>query len=119
MSGLSEYADQVTSGTLRALAVTSERPVGQVPAPTVRAAGLDVVFNNWRGIVAPPGLVPADAARIGSIVAALDRSRAWAAARERFGWTGAYQAGASFAAFMTAEHERVAGVLRRLGLAAV
>ena len=119
MSGLSEYADQITSGTLRALAVTSERPVGQVPAPTVRAAGLDVVFNNWRGIVAPPGLAPADTARIGSIVAALDRSRAWAAARERFGWTGAYLAGASFAAFMTAEHERVAGVLRRLGLAAV
>ncbi|MCA2211860.1 tripartite tricarboxylate transporter substrate binding protein [Jidongwangia harbinensis] len=116
MSGLSEYADQITSGTLRALAVTSTQPVDQVPAPTVRGAGLDVVFNNWRGLVAPPGLTAADAAAIRSIATALAGSASWAAARDRFGWTGAYLAGEPFAAFLAEEHDRVARVLRRLGL---
>jgi putative tricarboxylic transport membrane protein len=116
MSGLSEYADQITSGQLRALAVTSEQTVDQVPAPTVRAAGLDVVFNNWRGIVAPPGLAPADAAALRATVAALDASAPWAAARSRFGWTAAHLTGDAFGAFMAEESARVAGVLRRLGL---
>ena len=116
MSGLSEYADQIESGQLRALAVTSEQPVGQVPAPTVRSAGYDIVFNNWRGMVAPPGLAAADVAALRDMAAALDGSAPWGAARSRFGWTGAYLAGDEFAAFMAHERDRVAGVLRRLGL---
>ena len=116
MSGLSEYADQIQSGQLRALAVTSERPVPQVPAPTVRSAGFDIVFNNWRGLVAPPGLAPADDTALQAMVGALGRSAPWATARARFGWTDAYLAGADFAQFMADENARVAGVLRRLGL---
>jgi putative tricarboxylic transport membrane protein len=116
MSGLSEYADQIASGQLRALAVTSEEPVDQVPAPTVRAAGLGVVFNNWRGIVAPPGLSAPDVAALRTTVAALDSSAPWAAARVRFGWTAAHLSGDAFAGFMAGERDRVRGVLRRLGL---
>jgi putative tricarboxylic transport membrane protein len=115
LSGLSEYADQIASGQLRALAVTSEEPVGQVPAPTVRAAGLDVVFNNWRGIVAPPGLSGPAVTALRATVARLDTSAPWAAARARFGWTAAHLAGAEFGDFMAGERDRVAGVLRRLG----
>lgn len=116
LSGLSEYADQISSGQLRALAVTSEEPVTQVPAPTVRAAGLDVVCNNWRGIVAPPGLAPGEVAALRATVAALDTSAPWAAARTRFGWTPAYLGDVAFGRFMAGESARVAGVLRRLGL---
>ena len=116
LSGLSEYADQIASGQLRALAVTSEEPVAQVPAPTVRAAGLGVVFNNWRGLVAPPGLSTADVAALRAMVAAVDRSAPWAAARARFGWTAARLSGDAFARFMAGERDRVAGVLRRLGI---
>jgi putative tricarboxylic transport membrane protein len=116
MSGLSEYADQIKSGQLRALAVTSELPVVQLPAPTMRSTGLDVVFNNWRGIVAPPGLSDEDASAIRGAVAAVARSAPWATARARFGWTDAYQPGEAFARFVHDEHLRVAGVLDRLGL---
>lgn len=116
MSGLSEYADQIQSGQLRALAVTSERPVPQVPAPTVRSAGFDIVFNNWRGLVAPPGLTAADDDALRSMLERLGRSAPWATARDRFGWTDAYLAGEEFARFMADENARVAGVLRRLGL---
>ena len=118
MSGLSEYADQIASGQLRALAVTSEKPVPQVPAPTVRDAGLNVVFNNWRGLMAPPGLPAASVSSLRDFVASLTAAPAWTAAQGRFGWTGAYLAGAPFEAFLTAEGERVSGVLQRLGLQA-
>jgi putative tricarboxylic transport membrane protein len=116
LSGLSEYAGQIASGQLRALAVTSEEPVAQVPAPTVRAAGLDVVFNNWRGIVAPPGLSTADVTALRATIAGLDASPPWAAARARYGWTAAHLSGDAFGAFMAGERDRVTGVLRRLGV---
>ena len=116
LSGLSEYADQIESGQLRALAVTSEEEVAQVPAPTVRAAGHDIVFNNWRGMVAPPGLSGDGPLVLRDMARELDSSAPWAAARERFGWTGAFLAGDEFGAFVADERNRVAGVLRRLGL---
>jgi putative tricarboxylic transport membrane protein len=116
MSGISEYADQIESGQLRALAVTSEKPVPQLPAPTVRDAGLDVVFNNWRGMVAPPGLTDEGRAHLLGMLGDLAVSKAWAAARQRFGWTEAYLDGREFDRFMAAEDARVTKVLAGLGL---
>lgn len=118
MSGLSEYADQIESGQLRALAVTSAEPVPRLPAPTVRDAGLDVVFNNWRGLVAPPGLSENGRADLRAVIDKLDKSPAWAAARERFGWTAAYLDGDEFGTFLATEDDRVSRVLRRLALPA-
>lgn len=113
MSGLSEYSDQIASGQLLALAVTSERPVDQVAAPTMRSRGVEVVFNNWRGLVAPPAT---DVTALRALVADLRTAAPWAAARARFGWTDAYLAGDAFGTFMRDETTRVAAVLAHLGL---
>jgi putative tricarboxylic transport membrane protein len=56
VSSLGEYAGQIRAGQLRVLAVTSGTRARGVPAPTLCEAGVDVVFANWRGLVAPPGL---------------------------------------------------------------
>ncbi|MBL7252806.1 tripartite tricarboxylate transporter substrate binding protein [Actinoplanes sp. LDG1-01] len=116
LSGLSEYADQIESGQLRALAVTSERTVGRLAVPTVRSAGLDVVVGNWRGLIAPPGLPARDAEAIRSLFAEVEASADWVGARDRFGWTGAYLAGDDFRRFIADESQRVARVLNRLGV---
>ena len=60
ISGVSEFTDQVSAGKLRALAVSGDTPVEDFPAPTASEAGLDVVMDNWRGIVAPAGISDAD-----------------------------------------------------------
>jgi len=53
--------EHIKNGTLRALAVSSDRrlidPVlGQIP--TFKEQGLDIVSNNWFGVVAPKDLPP-------------------------------------------------------------
>ncbi|MDY7086986.1 MAG: tripartite tricarboxylate transporter substrate-binding protein [Actinomycetota bacterium] len=116
MSGFSEYTDQIESGQLRALAVTSERTAGRVAVPTVRSAGFDVVVGNWRGLIAPPGLPTSDAEGIRSLFAEVEASADWVGARDRFGWTGAYLAGDDFRRFIADESRRVARVLDRLGV---
>ena len=117
VSGASEYGPYIRSGELRVLAVTGERRVAGLSAPTLREAGVDVVFTNWRGIVAPPGLSDQDVGRLRSIVDNLRASDGWRAAIARNAWTDAYLTGEDFGRFLASESERVAQVLGDLGLA--
>ena len=117
VSGLGEYADQIAAGELRVLAVTaSERATG-VDAPTLREAGVDVEFSNWRGIVAPPELDEEGRAELVGAFTALHGTPEWKQALERNGWDDAFLPADDFGAFLASENERVAGVLRGLGLA--
>ncbi len=56
MSGLGEFEGQIADGSLRVLAVSGEERLDTVDAPTLTEAGVDLVFTNWRGVLAPPGI---------------------------------------------------------------
>ncbi|MEE6257647.1 Bug family tripartite tricarboxylate transporter substrate binding protein [Plantactinospora sonchi] len=116
VSGRSEYADQIASGQLRVLAVTSVHRVPGIAAPTLRERGVDVVFTNWRGVVAPPGLAERDVAALRGAVGRLHASAQWRSLLDRYGWTDAYLDGPAFGAFLDAENTRLTGVLDELGL---
>ncbi len=118
VSGLSEYADQIEAGELRVLAVTAPERVPGVDAPTLKEAGVGVEFTNWRGIVAPPGLSEEERAELVAAFTTLRGSPEWAEALERNGWQDAFLPGEDFGAFLRSENDRVAGVLRNLGLVA-
>ena len=98
------------------LGVTSERPVPDVDAPTLKGLGYDAVFTNWRGIVAPPGLSDADVEELRGVVARLHGSSEWRAALARNRWTDAYLDGDAFGQFVREESDRVGDVLADLGL---
>src|SRR4051794_8082560 len=59
-SGAGEYLDQIKSGEIRVLATSGEDRLAGVEAPTLTESGIGLVFSNWRGIVAPPGVSDAD-----------------------------------------------------------
>jgi putative tricarboxylic transport membrane protein len=116
VSGLGEYADQIAAGELRVLAVTAGQRAAGLDAPTLREAGVDVEFTNWRGIVAPPGLDEKGRAELIGAFTALHATPEWKEALSRNGWDDAFLPAEGFGAFLTSENERVAGVLRGLGL---
>ncbi|BCB78199.1 tripartite tricarboxylate transporter substrate binding protein [Phytohabitans flavus] len=116
VSGLGETADQVRSGQLRVLAVTSPARVPGVAAPTLREAGADVVFTNWRGLVAPPGLAAPARDTLRGTVERLHGSRPWQDCLSRNGWADAYLVGDAFGEFVEAETARITAVLSDLGL---
>ncbi|MFD7655298.1 Bug family tripartite tricarboxylate transporter substrate binding protein [Actinosynnema sp. NPDC059797] len=117
VSGIGEYRDQIEAGQLRVLAVTSGDRLPGVDAPTLRESGVDVEFTNWRGIVAPPGISDTDRARLVDLFTDLHGTAQWRDAVARNGWTDAFAPGEEFGAFLRAENERVASVLKELGLA--
>ncbi|WP_408004705.1 Bug family tripartite tricarboxylate transporter substrate binding protein [Pseudonocardia lacus] len=117
VSGVGEYADQIAAGELRVLAVSAGERVAGLDAPTLREAGVDVEFTNWRGVVAPPDLDEQARAELVDLLTALRGTPQWTEALQRNGWTDAFLPGEGFGAFLTAENDRVADVLRGLGLA--
>lgn len=116
-TGIGEVAEQVKAGEVKILAVTSESRVAGVDAPTLKEQGIDLVFANWRGIVAAPNLSDEDKTKLVDLVTKMHDSKEWQDALAAKGWTDAFAAGDEFATFLKNENDRVAGVLGELGLA--
>ncbi|GLZ12059.1 C4-dicarboxylate ABC transporter substrate-binding protein [Actinomadura sp. NBRC 104425] len=117
-SGFGELLGQIRAGQLRVLAVTSDRPAPALAdVPTLRSQGIDLVFTNWRGIVAPPGISADDRRTWVEALSALRRTRAWKAELAKHGWIDAFATGEEYAAFLDAQSRAVARFLAGLGAA--
>jgi len=116
-SGVGEFKDQIANGDIRVLAVSGDKRVAGVKAPTFKEAGIDLVFTNWRGVVAPPGISDADRSRLEGAFEKMHDTQGWKAALKANGWTDAFQNGDEFGKFIASEDKRVAATLGELGLA--
>ncbi|CAM5563162.1 hypothetical protein SNARM312S_02202 [Streptomyces narbonensis] len=96
VSGVGEYLDQIKAGELRLLAVTGPKRVPGLDAPTLREAGLDTEFTNWRGIVAPPNLSDAEREKLVDLVTELHGSPQWRESLKTHGWNDAFLPGEEF-----------------------
>lgn len=118
-SGFGEFLDQVESGQVRVLAVTSEQPIDALKdAPTLKSSGIDLVFTNWRGIVAPPEISDADKQVWIDTLDKMHASEQWKAELTKHGWTDAYVTGDEFKTFLADQDKAVADILAQLGLTA-
>ena len=113
-SGFGEFLDQVEAGQVRVLAVTSEKPVEALKdVPTLKASGIDLVFTNWRGIVAPPEISDADKKVWIDALTKMHDSQEWKAELTKHGWTDAFVTGDEFGTFLTEQDKAVADILTR------
>ncbi|MBO9519973.1 MAG: tripartite tricarboxylate transporter substrate binding protein [Nocardioidaceae bacterium] len=117
-SGAGEFLDQIASGSLRVLATTGEERLEAVPdAPTLKESDIDLVFTNWRGIVAPPGISKSAKQAWIDALEKMHDSAGWEKALTDNGWTDAFETGDDFATFLHEQDARVADTLKALGLA--
>ena len=115
-TGVGEVTESAAAGDVRILAVTSEEAVEGVDAPTLTDEGVDLVFANWRGIVAPPGLKDADTKKWVNAITEMHDSDAWKKALADNGWTDSFITGDEFSKYLTEESDRVESVMSELGL---
>jgi putative tricarboxylic transport membrane protein len=118
VSGVSEFADQVEAGKMRVLAISTAEPlqVGGKEAKTLKQQGLDVEITNWRGVVAPPDIKPAERDAAIKAITKLHDSPEWKAALKKNGWTDFFKPGDEFQSYMDSETKRVKIVLGDIGL---
>ena len=116
VSGVGEFRDQVDSGAMRWLAISSDGPVEGIDAPTLQDAGLDIVLPNWRGVFAPPDLTDEQRAAVYDAITAMHDTAEWQEALSANGWQDFFVVGEEFAAFMEEEVTRITAVLQDIGL---
>ncbi len=116
-SGAGEFIDQIESGQVRVLATSGEERLESVDAPTLQESDIELVFTNWRGLVAPPGLSEADRTELVEALQEMHDSDGWDEALEQNGWTDAFITGDEFGTFLKEQDQRVVDVLSELGLA--
>ncbi|OGA52957.1 MAG: hypothetical protein A3F74_24800 [Betaproteobacteria bacterium RIFCSPLOWO2_12_FULL_62_58] len=119
LSSVAIVAPHVEAGRIRVLAVTSGKRVGGVlaQAPTWKEVGVDVEFSNWRGLIGPKGLTPAQVAywddRLGKVVA----SDEWKATVEKRLWANEYMNSKEIRAYLERTDAQLRTALTDLGLA--
>jgi putative tricarboxylic transport membrane protein len=115
ISGISEFAEQVKAGRMRALATTGDK-ASLEGVPTLKESGVDIVMGNWRGIFGPPGMKPADREKMVKFLTELDATQGWREMCERQGWDRAFLAGDGFTEFLKQDETATAAVLKEVGL---
>ncbi len=118
-SGLGEFEGQIESGELRALAVSGEERLESdtlKDIPTLTESDIDLVFTNWRGVLAPPGISDKRRDELVDYLTEMHDSPEWQQTLEKYGWTDAFVTGDDFTTFLQEQDDRVASTLEELGL---
>lgn len=116
-SGLGEFAGQIKDGSLRVLAVSGSERFKGIDAPTLEESGVDLVFTNWRGVLAPPGISAKTRSELTDLLKKMHDTKAWKKVMADNGWIDSFITGDEFETFLKAQDERVASTLKELGLA--
>ena len=116
-SGPSEFEGQIKDGSLRVLAVSGDERLDNIDAPTLKESGIDMVFTNWRGILAPPDISDETRDYLIELFSEMHKTKGWQAELKRNGWIDAFITGDEFGTFLKEQDQRVATTLEELGLA--
>ncbi len=115
-SGYSEFAEYITTGKMRALAVTSDKRLKGVDVPTLKEQGIDVVIGNWRGVYGAPGISAEQRKALTELIVKATKSKAWAESLEKNNWTPALMTGADFDKFVDDEFASLRAVMAKSGM---
>jgi putative tricarboxylic transport membrane protein len=118
-SGLGEVGGQIEAGELRALAVSGdERLEGKSvkDVPTLTESDIDLVFTNWRGVFAPPGISEERRDQLIGYLVEMHETAEWQQTLQDNGWIDTFRTGDEFDAFLDEQDARVASTLKELDL---
>ncbi len=115
-SGYSEFSEYIKTGKMRAIAVTSDVRVPGISVPTLKEQGINVVIGNWRGVYGAAGITPEQRKALTEMIVKATKSKAWAEALEKNGWTPALLSGPAFDTFVDDQFASLRAVMAKSGM---
>ncbi len=116
ISSYGEFEGQVKAGALRVLAISSDKKIEGINAPTLKESGLDVVIQNWRMVAAAPGLSDEQKKAVTADIEKLVKSKTWQDNLKTKGWIDTYLAGPEFEAQLAKDIAATETILKDIGL---
>lgn len=119
VNSASATAGPFLNGTARVLGVASPQrlPGAYAKVPTLREQGLNVVADNWRLLIAPKGLTPAQIAYWDNSFKALAASDVWNKELVSNHMANTYRNSAETTKYIAEQYGEVKEILTELGLA--
>ena len=115
-SGSAEFQAQLAAGKMRVLAVSSAKRLPGYAARTLKEQGVDLVYGNWRGVMATADVSEADRLNMVKVFDAMRGTATWQGYLKQYNWDDEWLAGKAFGSFLSKELPLVAGVIKDLGL---
>lgn len=115
-SGLSEFAEYIAAGKMRAIGVTAEKRLPGSSIPTMKEQGYDVVLGNWRGVYGAPDITAAQRAALTEMVIKATKSKSWQESLQKNAWTPALLTGKAFDDYVDAEFSSLRGIMHLSGM---
>ena len=115
-SGYSEFAEYITTGKMRPIAVTSDVRLKGRDVPTLKEQGINVVIGNWRGVYGAPGISAEQRKGLIEMIVKATKTKSWAESLEKNGWTSAMLTGAEFETFVDNEFASLRAVMAKSGM---
>ncbi len=116
ISGYGTFPSYVQAGTLRLLAVTGPTPIKGVNVPTLVSKKIDVVVQNWRGIMLPAKTNPAGRALVIRALDIVNASKSYASYLETQKAFYNWLPGDAFDKWLTTEEKKIRRLYAEIGL---
>ncbi|MET3646563.1 Bug family tripartite tricarboxylate transporter substrate binding protein [Phyllobacterium ifriqiyense] len=114
--GYSEFAGQISAGTVRALGISSATRLEGIDVPTMKEQGVDVELVNWRGFLGQANLSEEQTKDLDAAFSKMAQSPEWQATLKKHGWVDLYQPSTEFAAYIKEQQATVLATFRELKL---
>lgn len=116
ISGSAEFTSYVASGKLRVLGVSSAKTLPGFKGKTFTSQGYDLVYGNWRGVMAPADMTAADRLNWIKVMDIMHNSPSWAAQLKKNNWDNEFAAGKDFKTFLEKHIPEINKVMKGLGI---
>lgn len=115
-SGYSEFQQYIEAGKMRPIGVTSETRLKGIDVPTLKEQGINVVIGNWRGVYGAAGITDAQRKALTDMIVKATKSKAWAEALDKNGWTPALMTGKDFDEFVDRDFASLRATMVKAGM---
>jgi len=115
-SGFSEFQPYIEAGKMKAIAVTSSERLKGVAVPTMKELGYKVEIGNWRGVYGAAGITAAQRQALTDLMIKATKTKAWAEALDKNGWTPALLTGRAFDEFVDREFASLRATMVKAGM---
>lgn len=115
-SGWGELQEFITSGKMRAIAITAPQRLKGVNVPTLKEQGINVDIGNWRGVYGAPGITPEQRKALEAAVVKATKTKSWNETLEKNNWSPVVLTGPELDKFVDEDHARLRALMVKLGM---